>query len=967
MTDYRHCASKRLTKRALWSACTLALFATAPAALAQQANTSNAGTQADAPATGTAETVETVVVSGSRLVTNGAEAPTPVTVVSAEQLQLAAPTSLVDGLLQMPVFLGSSSVNNQSTGTTGSNGADNLNLRGLGVQRTLVLVDGRRMVPDASLGAVDAAQIPEALIKRVDVVTGGASAAYGSDAVAGVVNFVLDTKFEGLKADAQGGISNYGDAANYKIDVTGGTSFLDDRLHVVGSFLHSTDDGVGTAQNRPWTSRATGEITNPNYTPALPVSSTNTAMITVTNPYSSVAALGGLITNTALRGTTFTPSGQAVPFQYGSDLSAAFMSGGGGYNESLLLTLQPFQRRDQFFVHSTYDINDDLSAYVQVMASQNNVKYRSLPTFELSSTAFTIFPNNAFLPSSVQSYLAANPSITSFSVGRASPDIAIPYMNAISNSGTVTTGLDGKVAGSTWVYHAYGQIGKDYDSYKTSDDPISDNLYRAVDAVVNPANGQIVCQSTLTNPTNGCVPLDIFGNGAPSQAAKAYVTGTATEFVNLEEDVADFSASGDVFDLPGGPASLAFGGTYRKEGFRQTTDAISQEIRTGAGIPGYPTGLVNTLGGFERTNPQPAAGGYYVYEAFLETELPLLKDLPWANSLSVNAAGRYVNYSISGGVEPWKVGAVYEPVDGLRFRISRSTDIRAPNLGELFQGSSQGTSIVQDPKNGNQTYSVLTGAVGNTGLTPEISNTLTFGTVFTPKFLPALTASIDYYSINIHDAISTLTAQQELQLCQDGSSQQCGFIDRNSTGTLSRILLPYFNAADRLVKGIDMEASYDQDMSDINENLGGNLRLRLLTSYLGQFTTDIIGAPPIQYAGDIENNSTPKWNGLVSANYINGRYNFFLQERMVGGGHFDNTNDNGLGVSPNTVGNVWYTDTTLSYALTDQLTGFLSVNNVFDRDPPPNPSFLIEASSFGNRTLYDMIGRTYTLGVHYNM
>lgn len=225
--------SARFARRALWSTSALALLALAPAAMAQQADNSQ---------------VETVVVSGSRLVTNGAQAPTPVTVVSAEQLQMAAPTSIVDGLLQLPVFLGSSSVNNQSTGTTASNGADNLNLRGLGVQRTLVLVDGRRMVPDASLGAVDAAQIPEALIKRVDVVTGGASAAYGSDAVAGVVNFVLDTHFEGLKVDAQGGISNYGDDANYKIDVTGGQSFMDDHLHIVGSFLDSKQTASRTAK-----------------------------------------------------------------------------------------------------------------------------------------------------------------------------------------------------------------------------------------------------------------------------------------------------------------------------------------------------------------------------------------------------------------------------------------------------------------------------------------------------------------------------------------------------------------------------------------------------------------------------------------------------------------------------------------------------------------------------------------------
>ena len=940
----------------------LALLAIAPAAMAQQQTTDN-------------EPVEQVVVSGSRLVTNGAQAPTPVTVVSMEQLQLAAPTNVVDGLLQLPVFLGSSSVNNQSTGTTASNGADNLNLRGLGVQRTLVLVDGRRMVPDASLGAVDAAQIPEALIKRVDVVTGGASAAYGSDAVAGVVNFVLDTHFEGLKADLQGGISNYGDNANYKFDVTGGNSFMDDHLHIVGSFLNSETTACRTAKTvhgprrRP---KAPSPIRISTHT--LPVSSTNTdadcraqwlyfgcGAWAVSSPIPPARPRYSMARRSRRKDRPCRSS--TAP-----NLSSAYMEGGGGYDESLLLTLQPSQRRDQFFVHATYDINDDLSAFVQVMASQNHVRYRSLPTFELSSTAFTIFSDNAFLPQSLKNTLAANPAITSFTVGRESPDIAIPYMDAITNSGTVTAGFDGKFW-SSWQYHAYGQVGKDYDSYKTLDDPISDNLYRAADAVVNPGTGQIVCRSTLTSPTNGCVPLDIFGFGAPSKAALNYVTGTAIENVNLEEDIADFNVTGDLFDLQGGTVSLAFGGTYRKESFTQTSNPQAQEIRTGAGIMGFPAGLVNSLGGYERTNPQPAGGSYSVYEGFVETEVPVLKDLPWAHALSFNAAGRYVDYSLSGSVEPWKIGSVYEPIDGLRFRISRSTDIRAPNLGELFQGSSQGTSIVQDPHyaTGSNTFSVLTGAVGNTALKPEIANTFTYGAVVTPDLIPGFTASIDYYSIDIHDAISTLNAQQELNFCQNGSTQQCGFIIRNPSGTLSRILLPYFNAADRLVKGVDFETSYDQDLSQLHDGWGGDINFRMLISYLGQFTTQVTGAAPIQLAGDIDTNSTPKWNGLASATYNNGPYTFFLQERMVGGGHFDNTNDNGLGVTPNTVHDVWYTDTTFSYQVNDNLNAFFTINNLFDRDPPPNPSYLIDSSSYGNRTLYDLIGRMYTIGVHYRM
>ncbi len=935
------------------------------------------------PAAAQADKVESVVVSGSRLVTDGAQAPTPVTVVSTEQLQLAAPRNVVDGLLQLPVFKGSLSVANQSTGTTSSNGADYLNLRGLGVQRTLVLLDGRRMVPASSAGSVDAAQIPEALIQRVDVVTGGASAAYGSDAVSGVVNFVLDSKFEGLKANAQTGISGYGDNLHYKTSITGGMSFLNDRLHLVGSILDYKSNGVTAASSRPWTSRAVASISNPAYNKTLPTSPTNSALVTVTQPYSSVAALGGLITNSSLAGTAFDQNGAAIPFNYGTLRSAAQMSGGDGYNPNLLLTLQPSQRRDQIYTHAQYDVSDNFSIYVQLMASQNHIQYNSLPTFELSSTNFTVLRDNAFLPQSVKDYLAspAGVGIASFTVGRISPDIDIPHMDAITNSGTATIGFDGKVPGSSWSYHAYGQMGRDRDSYKTLNDPISDNLYRASDAVVNPANAQIVCRQSLSNPAAtaisnpvGCQPLNIFGVGRASAASLKYITGTAIQIVRVAEDVAEFSANGGLFDIQGGTVSAAIGTSYRRDAFNQVTDAQSQEIRSGTGIgAAFPAGLINTLGGFERTNPQPTRGSYNVTEVFGELEVPLLQNLPMAQSLSFNGAVRYVSYSTSGGVVPWKLGLVYEPTDGLRVRASRSTDIRAANLGELYQGSSQGTSTVQDPANGGVTTNVITGAVGNPNLVPESANTTTIGAVISPDTLfnglaPGLQFSIDYYQINISKAISTLTAQQELNFCANGSTQQCAFITRNATGTLARVALPFFNAAARQTKGLDFEASYNTPLSTFIEDLDGSVTFRGLVNYIGQFTTQVQGAAPIQLAGDI-NNSLPKWSGVLSANFDLGRWGWYLQERWVGGGKFDNTNNNGAGVYPNQVGSVFYTDTTITYDLLPEsgVSLAFSINNLFDRDPPPTPSFLIAGSNYSNRTLYDLIGRQYSIGLKYKL
>ncbi|MEO8301071.1 MAG: TonB-dependent receptor, partial [Rhizomicrobium sp.] len=450
---------------------------------------------------------------------------------------------------------------------------------------------------------------------------------------------------------------------------------------------------------------------------------------------------------------------------------------------------------------------------------------------------------------------------------------------------------------------------------------------------------------------------------------------TAVQTVRVAEDVAEVSAQGGLFDIQGGTVSLAVGASYRREAFTQVTDAQSQEIRTGAGIgAAFPAGLVNTLGGFERTNPQPTRGTYNVKEFFVETEVPLLKDLPGVQSLTLNAAGRYVDYSTSGGVEPWKIGLVYEPTNGIRVRASRSTDIRAANLGELYQGSSQGTSTVQDPFNNNNTTNVITGAVGNPGLVPESANTSTAGVVVTPAdlfdgMLTGLEFSVDYYQINISKAISTLTAQQELNFCFNGSTQQCGFITRNPNGTLSRVALPFFNAAARQTKGVDFEATYTTPLSDVAFGTDGSLSFRGFVNYTGQFTTQVQGAKPVQLAGDIGVNSTPKWTGIFSANLNVGPWGWFVQERWIGGGKFDNTNNNGQGVYPNNVGAVFYTDTTITYDVLPEtgLSTYFSITNLFDRDPPRTPSFLIAGSNYSNRTLYDLIGRQFTLGVRYKM
>lgn len=903
--------------------------------------------------------LDEVVVTGSRLVVDGTQAPTPVTVVSTEQMQLAAPRTMTEALLQLPVFAGSVSVANQSTGTTSSNGAAHLNLRGLGTSRTLVLLDGRRVVPATNIGSVDIALLPEALVQRVEVVTGGASAAYGSEAVSGVVNFVLDTKFEGVKASIQGSVSEEGDNEGGKVLLAGGQSMMDDRVHAIGSLEYYTSAGVPTANARDWAFGGRGFINNPAATAAT-ATPTNPIRLLVNNPLTSIASYGGLITNTALAGTTFDVGGVPRPFQYGAFRTASTMAGSTdptAYNPNLELTLQPKQTRTSAFFHLTYDVSDTFEVYAEGNYSQNDIYYNSLPTFELSQTAFTIFPDNAYLPASLRSQMVAG-NIASFTMGRVSPDIGIPTMDATSKTTRVVLGFDGEL-GEKWTYGGYYQYGRNASLFQTKFNPISERLYQAVDAVVNPANGQIVCRTTLTNPSDGCVPMNVFGRGSPSAASIAYATGTAVQDSVVRQDVLEFSIQGEAMELPAGPLGIAFGGGYRKEEFVQVVDPNSNFIRKGIpGSKGFPTSLVNTLGGYERTNPQPSKGDLDVTEAFAEFNVPLLAGASLAEQLTFNGAVRYSDYSTSGGITSWKLGAVYEPVSGVRFRATKSADIRAPSLGELYRGSSQGTATITDPSRNNQVRNALTGNIGNTELEPEEADTTVIGVVLQPESVPSLSVSVDYYTIDIEKALSALSAQRTVDLCFQGATSLCRFVQRDALGQISRVELPFFNVDFRTAEGIDFEVSYQADLGE------STLALRLVANHLLSFETQVAGSAPIELAGDIGTNSTPKWTGVLSADWKIGDWSVYVQERYIGSGKFDNTYT-ARDADKNSQAAYYYTDATLNYSFGDdtRYKWFLTVNNLFDKDPPLTPGILIAGANYGNRTLYDMIGRVYSTGV----
>jgi outer membrane receptor protein involved in Fe transport len=935
--------------------------------MAQNADTSP-GPDADVTRDGdSSDIVQEVRVTGTRIVVPaGFQSPTPMTVVEEAELEARMPTSLSDSLNQLPVFRDSFTPSSNGISTVGSVGQSFLNLRGLGPARTLVLLDGRRVVPSTSAGTVDVSILPEPLIQRVDTVTGGVSAVYGSDAVAGVVNFVLNDRLQGVKLTAQAGEASAGDADVRKFELAAGTSLFGGRGHIVASASHFSDSGIESWRDRDWFDSC-ARIANPALVPA---------SIMACNVHSAAFTPGGIIPSGPLRGTEFGPGGQPRQFNYGSQLTTLTMIGGDGLDHGVNLSAVPEVERQTAFAHLTFDLRDNVSLFLEGLYADAKVHFVPLSAWEGQTTGFTIFDDNAFLPEQIRQRMTQE-NITSFPLWRFSYDFGPLISESRNRTKSGALGLEATFGG--WTLDAYYQHGENNYLQTTQNNPKINLLYNAADAVMGP-NGRIVCRSTLTDPNNGCVPLNLFGEGAPSPAALDWILGTTVGDQIVRQDVFNASVSGQPLELWAGPLGVAFGGGYRRESSNMVVDPISTSTRqfTG-GYKGFPAAIAGLLGGWERTNIQPIRGEYDLTELFGEALLPLLKDVPGAQSLDLSLAARLTDYSTSGNVTTWKVGLTYEPFSSVRLRGTVSRDIRAANISELFSGPSLGQGNLIDPfqpaNSPNRLPLVYTRPQGNPALTPEKADTRTIGVVVQPQFLQGLSISLDFYDIEIQDAIGTLAGQTIVDQCFQGATSLCSLLTRDpATGVLTAVDAPYLNLSQRKTRGYDLEMSYQRPLGN------GSLTLRGLASYVDTLTTLNPGAPEIESAGQTGRPGTGGIPNLVanaSAQYrSNGGYGTFVQVRYIDDGINDSTLlPNILDPAQNRVASVAYTDVTLTKRIGNLLDRsdadwgaelFLSVNNVFDRDPPsaPSPWLVFGAPNGGtNGAIFDLIGRRYNAGV----
>ena len=984
------------------------------------------------------EQVEEVLVTGSRIQNLGMTTPTPVAALSSVELSAMAPTTLVSGLTQLPQFYGSSTTSNFNTGANGfftSPGGGALNLRGLGTKRTLTLLDGRRVVDSTLYGGPDINLFPESVIKRVETVTGGASAAYGSDAVSGVVNFILDTRYDGIKAEAQRGQTSRGDNQNNKLSLTFGHK-IGERAHFILSGEHFDEDPVFTYKGRDWykgwgliQSTATGAGTsqgNPKFIPAPYLTSLNASYDGIITAWQPTA--GNTVPASFTR-SIFNSDGSVSPFQVSalsSTLNGAQSVVGGGSgtdNNTDRPIVEPQSKRSNVFGYLDMDVTDNTNVYFQGIYGEEMVRSTNAGGLFSAGSGqpITIFADNAFLPAGLRQQMAAS-NVASFTFGRVGDSLDLAnnaYTENDTKTKSGTLGFKTKLEGGRfngWTIDGYYQYGETNVEARQIGGTRIDRLFLAVDAVTDPATGRTVCHVTLVSGQYpDCVPLNLFGRGNASTAAIDWVTGfdpgvkvtttpytstgTAAPFsyvggpdkvrqIDIKQHVAELSTSGEIFKGWGaGPVSMALGAHFRKEDFNQ--DVLASQGNPSAspfvfpvaannataGIRGVPGAAANNSVEIQFSKVPFIQGDYDVKEAFVETLVPLVSNTLLLQQLNFNGAARWADYGGSGTIWSYKFGLDDEMFRDLRVRATYSRDVRAANLGERFDRTGGAASVIDYGLPGTPTYNITIVSGGNPSVQPEKADTITAGFVYRPGWLAGADLSVDMLDVSLQDAIQAFAAQDIISACyRQGNADECKFIDRSGpNNTIFIVNQTFQNIAKAKIRGVDIEMGYTRgvDWFGGGENVAG----RVFASWLGENSTTSSAGVKTEFAGDTGIFALPKWKLTSILTYSRGPLDAFVQARFIGQGKLSALyNLNGAwDVANNHVASATYLDARLGYSIdmgsrsTLELYG--EVNNILDRAPPIDPSYSTFGTNPGqtNQTLFDVLGRRFTVGLKLRM
>ncbi|TWB38647.1 TonB-dependent receptor-like protein [Nitrospirillum pindoramense] len=942
--------------------------------------------------------LQEIVVTGSRIKqAANLTSDSPLTTVTDTEMKLQGTTNIETLLNRLPGVTA-----DQTQGVSnGASGTATINLRNLGASRTLVLIDGRRMVGgDPSYPYADVNFIPAALVDSVDVVTGGASAVYGSDAVAGVVNFKMKRDFEGVKVDYQLSAAQHDNnnkeaqtaLKGFGVSVPGSQfdGFVRDSSFIIGANAPNNRGNVTAyatyrwtepvkQSSRDWSACSLSVSGDDNDSHVCQGSSNNT--------------YGRFRTNGSGTGLSLNPDGSSTFVPYTNALSYNY----GPYNY--------LQRQDERYTGGAfahYEISPAFDVYTDFMFMTDHTRAQIAPSAIFNSALYNINCDNPLMSASEATALCGSNAGTSANwsgtIGlRFSGSGMERYDDIRHTDYRYVIGTKGDLGGG-WSYDVSAQHSEViYTEHYENDVSIS-KVQKALN-VVN-VNGVATCQSVVDGTDLNCVPLNIFSLNGISSDAWNYIKTTSFKEGNVTQDVVSGSVTGDFGQfgaqspLAKNPVAIAFGTEYRKEGLNLKVDEENS------------SGDLAGSGGAT----QNSSGSYDVKELYGELRVPLIEGREWAKSLVLDAGYRWSDYSSSGTVDSWKTSLTYAPVSDVSFRGGFNRAVRAPSILELYStqtvgltsasdpcaGSSPSASLAQCARTGvtaaqygtiaectSSQCNVLSG--GNTALKPETADTWTIGTVITPTFMHNFSATIDYFDIRVTDLISTLSVSSILNQCLNtGDSYYCGLVHRASNGSLALtggyIIDTELNTGYLNEQGVDIGLNYLLDLEDLNVKDRGSVLFNFNGTWMANY---LVQQQPGESAFNCKGlfgvtcgQPTPMWRHTMRVTWQT-PWNFDLSGnwRYIGGVKLDQNTSNALlsgdyDKADGRINSYSYFDIAMSATLYDHYTVRFGVNNLFDKDPPildSNVYGISGTSNYGNGNtfpgIYDTLGRTFFLGV----
>jgi outer membrane receptor protein involved in Fe transport len=524
---------------------------------------------------------------------------------------------------------------------------------------------------------------------------------------------------------------------------------------------------------------------------------------------------------------------------------------------------------------------------------------------------------------------------TTFTMGRFNSDLSYSRIDFERLNTQATLAVDGEF-GASWRWSGYYSYGEFENNIDTPGFLLRTEYAQAVDSVISPTTGQPICRVALTNPSTNCVPINLFGLGAPSQQAINYVTGTPMQRAKTTLSVGGFSLRGEPFSLPAGDVSIAVGAEARREEVNQTVGAL------------------DLAKAFQTFSFSPMSGDFTVKEAFAEVLAPIVSGVPVFRKLEFNAAARISDYNTTGSIWSWKVGATNEFFDGFRGRVTYSRDIRSANLTELFTTTTTGYNNINDPVKGQTVY-VLNNGGGNPDLIPETAKTLTVGITYAPPAIPGLNMSVDYFHIKIDDVITTIAPQDIVTRCFNGNVDLCSRVERDAGGNIIRTRSTYVNLARYETDGIDAEVSYAAPLDTFFDGAPGRVQFRLVGTWVNSLTTDD-GVSEIEYVGSQGYSfglGVPELRVVGSAAWQGEIFGANLRARYISPGDYNKT----IKIVNNHIEAYTYFDLGVTARLRQfggrDVEVYGNITNLFDKNPPPGSLY---------SPYYDVIGRYFTVG-----